>query len=170
MLPFAWIGAFDSKERSTMDNRIVITGVGLCSAVGTNVAEVLQSLRSARSGLKPYHCAKAPDLIARFAGTIDQLPDKFNQQQLERWDRGTLLAAYAASEAIASSRIELSELAGDRVGLATGASGSGQFNPSDDNPFAQDVIDSLTAKIVMQHNVPSFQTDELARHFGITVR
>ncbi len=28
-------------------------------------------------------------------------------------------------------------------------------------------IDPLTAKIVMRHNVPCFQTDELARYFGV---
>ncbi len=57
-----------------MDNRIVITGAGICCAVGTCVEEVLDSLRSARSGLKPYHCDKAPNLNARHAGTIERLP------------------------------------------------------------------------------------------------
>ena len=150
-----------------MDNRIVITGVGICCAVGNSVAEVLQSLRSARSGLKPYHCEKAPNLISRFAGTITELPNPFEQHLLDRWDRGTLLAAHAASEALAASRVDRKQLASHRIGLATGASGSGQFNPSDDNPFEQPAIDALMAKIVMQHNVPCFQTDELARHFGV---
>lgn len=150
-----------------MDNRIVITGAGMCCAVGTNVQEVLQSLRSGRSGLKPYHCSKAPNLNARYAGTIDHLPTKIDQRLLERWDRGTLLAAHAATEALTAAQIDLSKLPGDRLGLATGASGSGQFNPTDENPFEQAIIDPLTAKIVMQHNVPCFQTDELARHFGV---
>lgn len=150
-----------------MDNRIVITGIGICCAVGNSVTEVMQSLRSARSGLKPYHCEKAPNLISRFAGTIPQLPNLFDQELLERWDRGTLLAAHAATEALTAANVDLQQLASHRFGLATGASGSGQFNPSDDNPFEQAAIDSLTAKIVMQYNVPCFQTDELARHFGV---
>lgn len=150
-----------------MDNRIVITGVGLCCAIGTSVEEVLNSLRVARSGLKPYRCEKAPNLHARVAGTIERLPERFDKQLLSRWDRGTLLAAHAASEALAASQISLDGLLGDRVGLATGASGSGQFNPADNNPLEQPSIDSLTSKIVMQHNVPCFQTDELARHFGV---
>lgn len=154
-------------EVGQMDNRIVITGAGICCAVGTSVSEVIDSLRSARSGLTSYHCDKAPNLNARFAGTIPQLPGKFDRQLLERWDRGTLLAAYAASEALTASQIDLNELPGTRVGLATGASGSGQFNPADENPFDQETIDPLTSKIVMQHNVPCFQTDELARHFGV---
>ena len=150
-----------------MDNRIVITGAGICCAVGTSVSEVLQSLRSARTGLKPYSCERAPDLVAKVAGTIERLPARFDESLLNRWDRGTLLAAHAATEALTAARIDLTQVSGQRLGLATGASGSGQFNPSDQNPFALDRIDPLTAKIVMQHNVPCFQTDELARHFGV---
>ncbi len=150
-----------------MDDRIVITGAGICCAVGNSVTEVVQNLRTARSGLKAYHCDKAPNLNARHAGTIDQLPDRFDPRLLERWDRGTLLAAHAATEALTAAQFDLSQLPGHRIGLATGASGSGQFSPSVDNPFDRENIDPITAKIVMHHNVPAFQTDELARHFGI---
>ncbi len=150
-----------------MDNRIVITGAGICSAVGTSVTEVLDSLRSARSGLKPYHCEKAPNLTTRYAGTIQDLPERFDEFLTGRWDRGTLLAAHAATEALVASQVNISRLSPTRIGLATGASGSGQFNPADGNPFQQPAIDALTAKIVMHHNTPGFQTDELASHFGI---
>ena len=38
-----------------MMNRIVITGEGIVSAIGVNKVEVLQSLRSKRSGIGPMH-------------------------------------------------------------------------------------------------------------------
>jgi 3-oxoacyl-[acyl-carrier-protein] synthase II len=152
-----------------LDKRIVITGIGICSAVGNNVAEVLHSLRSARSGLKPYQCSQAPELNARYAGTIDTFdPEtKFAARWIERWDRGTLLAVYAAEEALRASGADLSIWEAQRIGLATGASGSGQFHPTATNPLHGEVIDSSIAKVLLQHNVPSFQTNELARYFGI---
>ncbi|MCC6510848.1 MAG: hypothetical protein IT423_17220, partial [Pirellulaceae bacterium] len=152
-----------------MDDRIVITGIGICSAVGNNVAEVMHSLRNARSGLKLYQCAEAPELNARYAGTIDRIdPEtKFADGWISRWDRGTLLAAYAADEALRSSGADLTQWEPHRIGLATGASGSGQFHPLATNPLLSEKIDSYTAKLLLYHNVPSFQTNELARYFGI---
>ncbi len=149
--------------------RVVITGLGICSAVGNSVPEVLNSLRQARSGLKPYRCAEAPNLHTRYAGTDDDFAPEssFAKSYIDRWDRGTLLAAHAASEALTHSQLPKSVIHSARMGLATGASGSGQFQPTKSNPFAGARIPYLAAKIIHSHNTPYFQTNELGRYFQI---
>ncbi len=147
---------------------IVITGLGICSAIGNSVEELIAGFRAAKNGFKPYRCEQAPNLVARFAATDDDFDpsSKLSAQCIERWDRGTQLAAYAAMEAIASSRIDFNTIQPHRVGLATGASGSGQFHPSSTNPFLAPQVDPSASAIITLHNTPSFQTNELARFFG----
>ncbi len=113
-----------------METPIVVTGLGICCSVGNSVIEVVESLRAARTGLKPYKCEQAPNLTTRFAGTIDSLPESvFPSDLVQRWDRGTLLAAHAAREALHAARLAADAYAEHRRGLATGPVAAASFSP-----------------------------------------
>lgn len=104
--------------------RVVVTGMGIVSSIGNNASEVLDSLRSARSGL-----ATAPEYAALGFRSHVSAPIKLELEQL--LGRRTLRfmgdgAAYtyiAMQQAIEDAGLEEHEISNAGTGLIVGSGG-----------------------------------------------
>src|SRR4051794_23026086 len=58
-----------SDERMHM-KRVVVTGLGFITSIGNNKAEVLESLRTRRSGIEVHPELDRPEIPVKLAGTV----------------------------------------------------------------------------------------------------
>ncbi|MGX5817792.1 beta-ketoacyl-[acyl-carrier-protein] synthase family protein [Chitinophaga lutea] len=92
-----------------MAERVFITGVGMISAIGENVAENLRSLRLQRSGLgyTQYIDTRHRDVlpVAEVKHSTEELAAMADLPDVEGYTRTTLLGLVAIREALASAGI-----------------------------------------------------------------
>jgi len=105
--------------------RVVVTGLGIVSSIGTGAGAVTESLRHARSGVvaAPDHTAHgfrsqvwAPPQIGDWTELVDRRASRFLAD-------GTAWAHVAFDEALASSGMTPDEIKDERIGLIVGEGG-----------------------------------------------
>ena len=148
-----------------LDTRIAITGSGICSAIGNSTQQVVENLLAGKSGIVPFHGDGNEKMVSKYAGLNSdfELDDRFAPELKEWWDRATQMAATAAADAVAQSGILQTSLPRQRIGLAVGVSGAGQFSPSRNaQHYAQTPTEQI-AELLLRRNVPHFQLYQIAR-------
>ncbi len=109
--------------------RVVITGMGIVSPIGNNVAEVEASLRAGRSGI-----VFAPDYAERgFRSQVHGKPqivleDHIDKRNLRFMGPGAAYNFLAMEQAIADSGLEEKDVSNDRSGLVMGSGGPSTSN------------------------------------------
>ena len=87
--------------------RVVVTGLGVVSALGTTREAHLEGLREGRSGIGPIELIQTDRLSVKIAAEArDFAPDGFSRQELALYDRVTQIGLAAAAEAVEQSGIE----------------------------------------------------------------
>ncbi len=104
------------------ERRVVVTGVGLVTPIGNNVAESWSSLLEGRSGIAPITHFDASQYPSRVAGEVKGFhpEDHFDKKELKKMDRFIQLGLVAAREAVADSGITINEDNEERVGVVIG--------------------------------------------------
>lgn len=109
--------------------RVVVTGLGIVSSIGSNAGEVLTSLREARSGIQaaPDHIKYgfrsqvwAPPSLGATAEDWAPLVDRRAARFLSN---GTAWAHIAFEEALADSGLGAEEIQDEKIGLIVGEGG-----------------------------------------------
>ncbi|MGC4024214.1 MAG: beta-ketoacyl-[acyl-carrier-protein] synthase family protein [Mesorhizobium sp.] len=101
--------------------RIVITGLGGLCALGTNVADIWDAMRSGRSAIGTLSTPLLRDAKTNIGAEIKQLPDwSVDRRKLVAIDRFALLAAMAADEAIRNAAIDVQAMDSGRIGAVVG--------------------------------------------------
>ncbi|MDP4033332.1 MAG: beta-ketoacyl-ACP synthase I [Pseudorhodobacter sp.] len=109
--------------------RVVITGIGIISSIGNDVAEVEASLRSGRSGI-----VFAPQYAEHgFRSQIHGMPqivleDHIDKRDLRFMGPGAGYNFLAMQQAIADSGLEESDVSNPRSGLIVGSGGPSTSN------------------------------------------
>src|ERR1700761_2341389 len=104
--------------------RVVITGVGIVSSIGNDVAEVTASLRDAKSGVAAapdyaelgFRCQVAAPPSIDWQGLVDRRAARFLSP-------GLAYAHVAMEQAIRDAGLEAAEISNERTGLIVGAGG-----------------------------------------------
>jgi len=104
--------------------RVVVTGIGIVSSIGSSANEVVASLREARSGVK--FAQSYADL--GFRSQVEAAPDCDWESLVDRraarfLAEGTGWAHVAMEQAIADSGLEDGEVSNDHTGLIVGSGG-----------------------------------------------
>ena len=109
----------------TDDQRIVVTGIGVVSALGHNLADTWDGLTAGRSGVETIHLFDPHRLDVRIAAQVpDWEPAEYMpKKEARRMDRYSQFAVAAAHEAVQQAGLahfEGSERAGVMVGTGIG--------------------------------------------------
>lgn len=113
------------------ERRVVITGIGIVSCIGNDLAGVRQSLRDMTSGIGGNPRYAELGLRSQVSGSV---PDKEGllkkvDRKLTRFMGDAALYAYLSmEEAIADSGLEASVVSHPRTGLIAGSGGGSPFN------------------------------------------
>ena len=105
--------------------RVVVTGLGVCSSVGSGVGKFWDALVSGRSGIGPITLFDAAALRSRIAGEVlDFDPEaKLDSKTIKRSARFTQLALVAAFEALDQAALPSGERENTAVIVGSGIGG-----------------------------------------------
>lgn len=101
-----------------LDDRIVITGVGLASPNGNNLAEFRQNLLDGRSGVVNYETRYMGPVLA---GVCNFETTRYQKRkEVRRGTRAGSVAIYCSNEAVRDAGLDWENVAKDRVGVYLG--------------------------------------------------
>ncbi len=117
-----------------MENKICITGIGTVSSVGVGIQEFTEGLRTGKVGYGDITEFDTSSVSTKIAGIVRQnvyelLPDSIRAKisDIETMDKSYLYALYATLEAIETSGLDFTEIAGGRTSVCMGASLTGDY-------------------------------------------
>ena len=99
--------------------RVVITGIGVLSPIGNNIAEFWEGLVAGKSGAAPITYFNTEKYKTKFACELKNfdLFEHFDRKEAKRYDKFTQYALVAAQEAVKDAGIDAKGIDGDRVGV-----------------------------------------------------
>src|SRR3990167_3463839 len=102
--------------------RVVITGQGVVSPVGTGVEKFWKSLVEGKSGIRPITHFDASKFDTRICGdVIDYNPfDHFTTKEARHLSRFVQFAVIATKEAVTDSKLDLKNVDLSRMGVVIG--------------------------------------------------
>src|SRR3989338_7949731 len=103
--------------------RVVITGQGVLSPVGSGVEKFWQSLLAGKSGIRPITHFDASKFDCRICGdVIDYNPlDHFTTKEERHLSRFVQFAVISSNEALADAKLDPKQIDSTRVGVLIGS-------------------------------------------------
>jgi 3-oxoacyl-[acyl-carrier-protein] synthase II len=105
-----------------MENRVVITGLGVISSIGIGKDEFWNSLISGNSGISPVASFDTSDHFTHNGGEVNQFnPDKLiSEKNKKHLNRSAKMGLSAAKLAVEDAELTTDELSKRRVGVSCG--------------------------------------------------
>jgi 3-oxoacyl-[acyl-carrier-protein] synthase II len=144
-------------------NRVVITGIGMISALGLNTAANWEALIAGRSGIANITLFDASKHVTKFAGEVKGFePTAFiNRKEARRMDRFAQFAVVASQEAVKQANLVIDDSNRNDIGVLIGNGAGGlttlqdqvtnmiQNGPDRVNPFLITMMigDSASAQV-----------------------
>jgi 3-oxoacyl-[acyl-carrier-protein] synthase II len=127
------MGGSGAGGSGTAPRRVVVTGLGMVTALGGDVASTWDGLVAGRSGIRPITAFDASRVASRIAGEVPDFDPSavLDRKEQRRNDRYTQLALVATREALADAGLpeQLDGPLAERTGiiLGTGIGGGATF-------------------------------------------
>jgi len=158
-----------AKNRTLPDHdRIVITGIGLASPNGNNLAEMRENLLNGRSGVSDYEIRYVGKTLA---GICDFDERKYQpRKERRRGTRAGSVGIYCANEAVVDSGIDWKNFDRTRVGIYIGVTEHGNVE-TENEVYELKGFDYDTAYWSHHHNprtVANNPAGEIALNMDIT--
>lgn len=150
-----------------LKNRVVVTGLGVVSPVGTGKEKFWTNLMAGKSGVGPITKFDATDLPSQIAGEVTDFEptDFLDKKEVRRMDPFTQYAVASSLMAVEDSGLNLSETDLNRMGviLGSGIGGIGTLEAQDK------VLLEKGPKRVSPFMVPMMIVNMAAGQVGITL-
>ncbi len=106
-----------------MGRRVVVTGLGVVSPLGLNVASTWEALLAGRSGAAPITRFDPEGFETRIACEVKNFDpaDYLDRKEARRMDRFSHLAIAAAREALQDAKLPVDASTADRIGVIVGS-------------------------------------------------
>ena len=106
-----------------MSRRVVVTGLGMLTALGSSVEKTWAGILAGQSGIRPIDHFDASAFSTQFAGTITDfvVEDYLPAKEARRVDEFIRYGLAAGQQALLDSGLVITELNADRVGVAVGS-------------------------------------------------
>ena len=133
-------------------NRVVVTGMGIVSSLGANKLEVLESLKSAKSGIAFSEKYKEMGLRSHVHGSVPEIDTSeiIDRKMLRFMADAAIFNAVALDEAIKESGLSPEMISHERTGLIMGSGGASNQNVVE----SADILRERGIKRVGPYRVP----------------
>lgn len=148
-----------------MKKRVVITGMGVTSPVGTGIDKFWNNIQNGYNGIGPITQFDTSDYAVHFAGEVSDinLKDYFSRKEMRKLDRFTQFALIASDEAVKNANFDLEKLDKNRVGVII-ASGIGGLHTLERERM---VLHNKGPKRVSPFLIPKLISNIAAGHVSI---
>jgi 3-oxoacyl-[acyl-carrier-protein] synthase II len=108
--------------RRNGDRRVVVTGMGLVTPLGTGIEKNWEALMAGRSGIGPITRFDVSDFAARIAGEVRDFDphDWIEKKDVKKMDLFIQYAVGAAEQAMRQSGLKIDDSNAERVGVLVG--------------------------------------------------
>ena len=131
--------------------RVVVTGMGIVSSIGNNIAEVTNSLKQTKSGIQFCEDYAELGMRSHVAGRVHiDKADLIDRKKLRFMGDAAAFSYIAMEQAIADAGLELDEIKSPQVGLITGSGGGSPEN----NVLAAQIAKERGVKRIGPYAVP----------------
>ncbi|ACO45413.1 beta-ketoacyl-ACP synthase II [Deinococcus deserti] len=149
--------------------RVVITGLGPVTPIGTGAQAYAEAQRAGRSGVTPVTHYDPKNVASKIAGQVnDDLTPWIDVREARKLDRYVQLALVAADLAVKDSGLSEEELRGERTGTLVG-SGIGGIKTFEDQSrvmFERDA--SRISPMFVPMMIANMATGHVAMRYGAT--
>ena len=111
-----------ARKKRHDDRRVVVTGVGLVTPLGTGVEKNWEALSAGRSGIGPITRFNASEFPTRIAGEVKDFnpEDWIEKKDVKKMDLFIQYAMASAAQAMRQSGLTIDEEIAERVGVLIG--------------------------------------------------
>ena len=108
--------------RQILERRVVVTGLGLVTPLGTGVEKNWEALMAGRSGIAPITSFDVSDFPVKIAGEVKDFnpEDWIDKRDIKKMDLFIQYAVGAAEQAMRQSGFQITEDNADNVGVLVG--------------------------------------------------
>ena len=104
---------------------VVVTGMGIVSCIGSNIGEVLGSLRKGKSGISKNSTYEEMGFRSHVSGSVNiNLSELIDRKTLRFMSEASGFGYIAAQEAISHASLNLDEMNTSRIGIVAGSGGA----------------------------------------------
>ncbi len=154
-----------------MDNgerrRVVVTGIGMITPLGSTMEKSWEGLLAGRSGIGPITRFDASDLETRIAGEVRDFDplDYMDRKQVRRTDRFAQFAVATAGQALRDAKLEVTPSLAPRMGVAFG-SGIGGVETLVENIVAHERDPRRVSAFMIPMMIVDMAAGEIAMKYG----
>ena len=114
---------FKKRQNKPSRRRVVITGLGAVTPLGSTVAQSWQNILEGKSGIASIDHMDTDGLSVRFCGAVKDFDASvaIDRKEARKMDEFIQYALVAAAEAVADSGIEVTDECAHRYGVAIGS-------------------------------------------------
>jgi 3-oxoacyl-[acyl-carrier-protein] synthase II len=148
---------------------VVITGLGVFTAIGKDVLQFRSSLEESRAGIGQvtlFDVSKYPSKIAAQIRDYDPA-DYFDRIELRRLSRADQFALIASSEAIRNAGIDVNGKVHPEIGVYLGAGAGGMFSAEQYHRHLLLKGKGKPRPSLLLPFLPSYSTDAVSRRFRL---
>ena len=126
--------------------RVVITGLGMLSPLGTDVASTWEGILAGRSGIRRIDHFDTENFSTKFAGLVPDFPmdEYLSGKEARKMDVFVQYGMVAAIQALRDAGLEMDKENGERIGVAIGSGIGGLTNIEENH---QKLMDSGPRKL-----------------------
>ncbi len=152
-----------------MARRVVITGLGVISALGVGQAAHFEGLRTGRSGVKPLTRIPTEGLAIQIGAEATEFEgaDHFTRNELALCDRVTQMSLVSGREAMADARLEIAPEAAERAAVVIGSSMGGMHSLDENYRLVYAERRSRIHPLTVPKLMPNAPASHLSMAFGV---
>lgn len=153
-----------------MKKRIVITGIGVVSPIGTGNEEFTNALKTGKSGISAIEHFDVTNFSSKISGYIkDFVPENFiDRKKAKRMARFTQLGVAAAKLAVEDSGLDFSKEDLSRIGVITGTGMGGLDVIEEEEKALLDKGPRRVSPFLIPMIITNMLPGEIAIQYGLT--
>ena len=152
------------------DRRVVVTGMGLLTALGPDVSSTWEGLLAGRSGIRPISSFDASGVASRIAGEVPGFDPSavLDRKEQRRNDRYTQLALVATREAMVQAGLpeRLDGVLAERTGIVLGTGLGGGITFTDQVAVGLEKGPDRMSPFFIPMAIPNLAAGQAAIAFG----
>jgi 3-oxoacyl-[acyl-carrier-protein] synthase II len=146
--------------------RVVVTGLGAVTSIGTNVADFWKALLEGQCGIRPFSLFDPSEYRTQTAAQVLEIPDEFlTAFEKKRTSRADRMGLAAAQEAIDQSGLDLTREDPTRIGVILGGGTSGLLDS--EAYYEQHLRGKKGRPSHVLNHLPDAITDRIAQRFRV---
>ena len=148
--------------------RVVVTGIGMISPLGSSVQKTWEGIVAGKSGIGPITRFDPTGLETTIAGEVRDFDalEHMDRKEVRRSDRFVQFAVAVAGQALKDARLELTPALAPRVGVAFG-SGIGGVETLVDNILSHDKDPRRVSPFLIPMMIIDMAAGEIAMKYGV---